>query len=182
MSTDRLQIEGLKVFEPRVFADNRGHFFESFNQKQFNELVGQEITFVQDNESVSAKGVLRGLHFQTPDMAQGKLVRVIQGAVLDVAVDLRKSSPTYGQHYSIELSAENKRVFWIPEGFGHGFLSLMDDTIFAYKCTNYYSTQHEATIQWNDPNLNIDWGISSPILSSKDAEAQNFNDFITPFI
>lgn len=182
MNASTLSIEGLVVFEPRVFSDDRGHFFESFNQNQFNSLIGKEITFVQDNESVSAKGVLRGLHFQIPTMAQGKLVRVVQGAVLDVAVDLRKNSPTYGQHYSIELSAKNKKVFWIPEGFGHGFLSLMDETIFAYKCTNYYSTQHEATIQWDDPILGIDWGISTPILSSKDAEAQNFKDFITPFI
>lgn len=181
MHFESTPIEGLVIIHPRVYSDNRGHFFENFNQAVFNEKVGEQIDLVQDNESLSAKNVLRGLHFQSPPTTQGKLVRVIRGAVLDVAVDLRKKSSTYGQHYKLILSGENKIQLWIPRGFAHGFLSLEDDTIFTYKCSAYYSPAHETTLQWNDPSLAIDWGISEPLISEKDKHALAFDRFITPF-
>ena len=137
--------------------------------------------FVQDNESKSSKGVLRGLHFQNPPYSQGKLIRVIKGEVLDVAVDLRKNSPTYGQHYKIILSEENKPMFYIPEGFAHGFLTLKDDTVFSYKCTNFYNKQSEGGIMWNDSVLNIDWNIKNPLISQKDKTNISFMDFVSPF-
>lgn len=173
------EIEGVKIFEPRIFSDNRGYFFESFNQKSFQEAIGDKIEFVQDNESVSKKGVIRGLHFQIPPFAQGKLVRVNKGSVIDVAVDLRKSSSTYGKFVAVELSAENKRQLWIPAGFAHGFSSLEDETQFLYKCTNYYSPESEATLLYSD--FQIDWKVENPIVSDKDRIGESFANFITPF-
>ncbi len=180
MEISKTDISGLLVIKPRVFKDDRGYFFESFRSDIFSD-PGIEKTFVQDNESMSQKGVLRGLHFQKPPFAQAKLVRVVRGAVLDVAVDIRKGSKTYGQHMKIELSGENKTILWIPEGFAHGFLTLADNTIFQYKCTNYYNKEAEGSIFWNDPVLNIDWGILSPIVSEKDMKATLFSDFNSNF-
>ncbi len=151
-------IPDVKIIEPRVFEDARGYFFESFSQKLFNEQVSDTV-FVQDNESRSTYGVLRGLHFQKPPVAQAKLVRVVEGAVLDVAVDIRRGSPTYGQQVSVELSAENKRQLFIPRGFAHGFVVLTPTVVFQYKCDNYYSPAHEDCIARNDPNFNIDWQV-----------------------
>ena len=157
-------LEGLYVLEPRVFEDDRGYFFESFNQQT---LVANELVFdwVQDNEAFSSKGALRGLHYQLPAVAQTKLVRVITGSVLDVAVDIRPQSDTYGQHYSIVLSAENKKQLLVPRGFAHGYHVLEDASIFAYKCDNYYSKEMEAGIAYNDPTLNIDWQLSSDVIT-----------------
>ena len=140
-----------------------------------------DIEFVQDNQSLSQKGVLRGLHFQAPPYAQAKLVRVISGAVLDVVVDIRKNSPTYGKHFDIELNAENKIMFFIPAGFAHGFATLADQTLFAYKCSNYYNKNSEGTILWNDPDLNINWNIENPLLSEKDLTGKSLRDFVSPF-
>ena len=173
-------IDGLLVIKPRIFKDDRGHFFESWSKESFKN-IGLDLDFVQDNQSLSQKGVLRGLHFQNPPFAQGKLVRVIQGSVLDVAVDIRKDSPTYGEHFSIELSEENKTVFWIPTGFAHGFVALKDDTIFTYKCTGVYNKESEGALIWNDEDLNIDWRVVNPLVSDKDIQAGNFNDFTTQF-
>ena len=182
MVLTKCEIPGLLVIEPKVFTDERGVFYETFNEKKFIEAIGfEKLKFYQDNESISKKNVLRGLHFQQPPFAQGKLVRVVQGAVLDVALDLRKSSPTYGQHFSVELSSENKKQLWIPEGFAHGFVSLEENTIFNYKCTNYYSPQSERTIQWDDIDLGIDWKIKRPIISEKDKKGQDFATFVTDF-
>lgn len=175
------KIKGLLIIEPRVFEDNRGYFFETFQKEKFNNAVGKVVHFVQDNESKSQKGVLRGLHFQKPPYAQGKLVRVIKGSVLDVAVDLRKDSSTYGEHQSVLLSAENKVQFYIPEGFAHGFITLEENTIFSYKCTNYYHPKAEDCILWNDDFLNIDWSYNNPILSEKDKLGKKFSNFISPF-
>ena len=174
------KIPDLYIVKPRVFKDNRGYFFEAYNKEAFLRN-GIDQNFVQDNESKSGKGVLRGLHFQKPPFAQGKLVRVIKGAVLDVAVDIRKSSPTYGQWSSIELTEENKLMYWIPPGFAHGFVTLEDNTIFFYKCTNIYNKESEGSILWNDPDLNIDWGIDNPLLSEKDQKSPLFKDFESPF-
>ena len=180
MDFEKNAISGLCVITPRVFEDPRGYFFESYSKKSFVE-VGITDDFVQSNQSLSQKGVLRGLHFQTPPHAQSKLVRVIQGAVLDVAVDVRKNSPTYGQHFSILLSAQNKKMFYVPVGFAHGFLTLEDNTIFSYKCGNYYNRVSEQGILWNDSTLNIDWGIKNPLLSEKDLVNTSFLDFDSPF-
>ncbi|MDP1636004.1 MAG: dTDP-4-dehydrorhamnose 3,5-epimerase [Gallionellaceae bacterium] len=173
-------IPDLLIIEPKVFGDDRGFFYESFNRRQFKELTGRDVDFVQDNHSRSAKNVLRGLHYQIQH-PQAKLVRVVQGAVLDVAVDIRKSSPTFGQHVAVELSAENKRMFWMPEGFAHGFVVLSDTAEFLYKTTDYWYPQHERSIVWNDPQLAIQWLIEGePALSEKDrhakllAEAEHF--------
>jgi dTDP-4-dehydrorhamnose 3,5-epimerase len=171
------EIPGLLIVKPDVFADQRGYFFESYNSSKFAEL-GINVDFVQDNESRSVKGVLRGLHFQKDPFAQGKLVRVVRGAVLDVAVDLRKDSPTFGKWASIELTGENKLMYWIPAGFAHGFLTLEDDTVFTYKCSGLYNKEAESAIVWNDPDLNIKWGINDPVLSDKDKSAQSFRDYI----
>ncbi len=168
------------ILKPSVFGDSRGYFFESYQQEKLREF-GIEAPFVQDNESRSQKGVLRGLHFQKPPFAQGKLVRVIKGAVLDVAVDLRQNSPTFGKWVTMTLTGENKWLCWIPEGFAHGFLTLEDDTIFTYKCTNYYNKASEGAIRWNDPDLNIAWGTDHPILSGKDAEAPLLKQLINTF-
>lgn len=158
MEVIKTNIEGVVIIEPRIFKDDRGYFFESFSQREFEEKVCKT-TFVQDNESKSSYGVLRGLHFQKPPFAQSKLVRVIKGAVLDVAVDIRKGSPTFGQYVSVELTGENHRQFFIPRGFAHGFSVLSEEVIFQYKCDNFYSPQSEGAIAWNDPDLNIDWRI-----------------------
>jgi dTDP-4-dehydrorhamnose 3,5-epimerase len=165
-------LAGLLVLEPRVFGDERGFFFESYNARRFAELTGVTDPFVQDNHSRSVKGVLRGLHYQI-QQAQGKLVRVTEGAVFDVAVDLRKSSPTFGQWYGTELSAENKRQMWIPQGFAHGFMVTSDAAEFLYKTTDYWAPEHERAILWNDPAIGIDWPVASgaPVLSGKDQAA-----------
>jgi len=181
MQVLKTSIEGLLILEPKIFGDHRGYFLESFNDNVFSALIGTKVSFVQDNESMSNKNVVRGLHFQYPPHAQGKLVRVVKGSVLDVAVDLRKSSATYGQVFTIELSELNKRQFWIPPGFAHGFATLEDNTIFQYKCTNYYSPENEATICWNDKSLAIDWIINEPIISEKDKKGLSFDAFKTPF-
>ncbi|MBN8703060.1 MAG: dTDP-4-dehydrorhamnose 3,5-epimerase [Bacteroidetes bacterium] len=173
-------ISGLFVVQPRVIEDARGYFFESFSASVFKN-IGIEANFVQDNQSLSNKGVLRGLHFQNPPHAQGKLVRVIKGAVLDLAVDIRKDSATYGKHYAIELNEQNKTMLWIPEGFAHGFLTLTDNTIFFYKCTNFYNKASEDCIKWDDSTLNINWGLSNPIISEKDQQGKPFNTFQTLF-
>lgn len=170
------EIAGLLIIKPDVFADDRGYFFESYNKSKLAN-VGIDVDFVQDNESRSLKGVLRGLHFQNVPYAQGKLVRVIKGAVLDVAVDIRKDSPTFGKWASIKLTGENKFMYWIPKGFAHGFLTLEDDTIFSYKCSGSYYKPAEAAIRWDDPELDINWNIDNPILSDKDKVAPSFSDY-----
>lgn len=180
MEIIKTPLEGLLIIKPDVFEDERGYFFESFNHGKFLNL-GLDLKFLQDNESKSKKGVLRGLHFQAPPFAQGKLVRVMRGSVLDVAVDIRKNSPTYGKWESIVLSGQNKWMYWIPEGFAHGFATLEDDTIFFYKCTNTYNKAAEGSILWNDLDLNINWGLQEPVISEKDKISPNFKDFTTPF-
>ncbi len=175
MTFEKTNLEGILLVRPTVFEDKRGYFFESFNADTFNR-AGITDNFVQDNQSMSDKGVLRGLHFQRDPYGQGKLVRVLQGSVLDVAVDIRKNSPTYGMHYKHILSAENKLMLWIPTGFAHGFLTLEDKTVFFYKCTSFYNKASEAAIRWNDPTLAIEWGIATPIVSEKDAQAPLFNN------
>ena len=173
-------IEGLWVIKPKVFADPRGYFFESYNKELFAKN-GMDMIFVQDNQSLSHKGVLRGLHFQNPPFAQGKLVRVITGSVYDVAVDIRKGSPTYGKYFGAELTAENKLMMYIPEGFAHGFLTLEDNTIFSYKCTNFYNKSSEDSIKWNDPDIGIKWHAENPLLSEKDVSGKDFKDFKSMF-
>ena len=165
-------IKDLLIIDPKVFGDDRGFFFESFNKRQFAELIGREVEFVQDNHSRSVKNVLRGLHYQIQH-PQGKLVRAVQGTVLDVAVDLRKSSATFGKHQAVELSAENKRMLWIPEGFAHGFIVLSDTAEFLYKTTDYWYPEYERCIRWDDPALGIDWKLqSAPTLSAKDLQGK----------
>ena len=169
MTSTRLAIPDVILFEPKVFGDDRGYFFESFNQKQFDEAVGRPVNFVQDNHSRSGKNVLRGLHYQI-QQPQGKLVRVVHGEVFDVAVDLRKSSDTFGQYVGVTLTAENKNQLWIPEGFAHGFVVLSGSAEFLYKTTTYYAPLYERCLAWNDPVINIDWPVTTnPILSQKDA-------------
>lgn len=170
MNATRLSIPEVVLFEPKVFGDERGFFYESFNQARFEEAIGRSVNFVQDNHSRSVQGVLRGLHYQI-QQTQGKLVRVAAGTVFDVAVDLRKSSPTFGQWVGEILSAENKRQLWVPEGFGHGFVVLSESAEFLYKTTDYYAPQYERSISWNDPDLAIDWHFDgTPSLSAKDAQ------------
>ncbi|MFD2246411.1 dTDP-4-dehydrorhamnose 3,5-epimerase [Pontibacter ruber] len=173
-------IEGLIEFFPRVFQDDRGFFLETYSEKWF-EPFGIHPTFVQDNQSVSKKGVLRGLHFQKPPYAQGKLVRVTKGRALDVAVDLRAGSPTYGQHVACMLDADQQNIFYIPEGFAHGFVALEEDTTFLYKCTNFYHQPSEGGILWNDPALGIDWGVTDPLVSPKDEVLPLLKNFVSPF-
>jgi dTDP-4-dehydrorhamnose 3,5-epimerase len=180
MEVVKTGIADLVIIKPTVFEDYRGYFFESYNKELFLRH-GIDQNFVQDNESMSAKGVLRGLHFQKPPFTQGKLVRVMRGSVLDVAVDIRKNSPTCGQWASVELSQENKWMYWVPPGFAHGFVTLEDHTIFFYKCTNVYNKQSEGSIAWNDPDLNIAWQITDPILAEKDKNAPSFKGFENPF-
>jgi dTDP-4-dehydrorhamnose 3,5-epimerase len=168
MNVIQTPIDGLLIIEPKVFGDDRGFFYESFNAQRFAELTGIQLPFVQDNHSRSAHGVLRGLHYQI-QQAQGKLVRVTAGSVFDVAVDLRKSSPTFGQWHGVELSAENRRQFWIPPGFAHGFVVTSDFAEFLYKTTDYYAPAHERSLLWNDPAIGIDWPVDgAPLLSAKD--------------
>jgi dTDP-4-dehydrorhamnose 3,5-epimerase len=181
MEIIKTQIPGLLIVKPQVFEDDRGYFFESYNREKFVD-AGITENFVQDNESKSQKGVLRGLHFQSPPFAQGKLVRVMKGSVLDVAVDIRKGSPTYGRWESIVLSEENKFMYWVPAGMAHGFLTLENNTVFFYKCTNNYNKNSEGSIRWDDPDLNINWGISDPILSGKDKVSPLFKDFESQFL
>lgn len=173
-------LPGLYVIQPKVFADARGHFFESYRHDVFQQLC-PGVEFVQDNQSLSNKGILRGLHFQKPPHAQDKLVRVVAGAVLDVALDIRKSSPTYGQSFSIELSASNFMMLLIPKGFAHGFLTLEDQTIFQYKCSDYYHPQSEGGILWKSEGAGIKWGVDEPLLSEKDKIHPEFKNFISPF-
>ena len=182
MEVIKTDIEGVVIIEPKVFGDERGYFFESFSQREFDEKVGK-IVFVQDNESKSCYGVLRGLHFQAPPFAQAKLVRCVRGRVLDVAVDIRKGSPTYGKHIACELSEDNHRMFFVPRGFAHGFSVLSEMAVFQYKCDNYYAPQSEGALQWDDKDLNINWLISekSVILSEKDKHHTLFKDFDSPF-
>ncbi len=190
MKITKTKIEGLLIIEPQVFGDERGFFVETYNKKKYQEAginppAGGE--FVQDNLSKSSKGVLRGLHFQKPPFAQGKLAQVITGKVLDVAVDIRHGSPTFGEWVSVELSEENKKQFWLPAGFAHGFVSLEDNTIFNYKCTNFYALESEDAIAWDDKDLNVDWqlekyGIVEPIVSEKDQKNPAFKEIDSDFI
>ena len=179
----KTKIRDLYIIEPKVFGDNRGYFMETYNQKQFEE-AGLTMTFVQDNESKSSKGVLRGLHFQTKN-TQGKLVRVTKGAVYDVAVDLRKGSPTYGQYEGVLLTEENKKQFYVPEGFAHGFLVVSDEAVFNYKCTNFYSPEYDSGLLWNDPDVAIEWpleGIEEILLSEKDKVQKTLKELDVPFV
>ncbi len=181
MNIIKTDIEGVCIIEPRVFGDARGYFFESYSRRDFAQVA--EVDFVQDNESRSCYGVVRGLHFQRPPYAQAKLVRVVEGTVLDVAVDLRAGSPTYGQHVAVELSAENHRQFFLPQGFAHGFAVLSPSAVFQYKCDNFYHPEAEGALAWDDPTLAIDWHLPADqvILSDKDRHHPQFHDFITPF-
>lgn len=178
MKAIETKLRGCFMLEPTIFEDERGYFFESFNHKSFCDAIGQEVKFVQDNESFSTKGVLRGLHFQKGEHAQAKLVRVLQGRVLDVAVDLRSDSPTYGQHVAVELSGENKKQLFIPRGFAHGFVVLSKTAQFFYKCDNFYNKESEGTIKFDDPTLNIDWQFPKSKLkvSEKDLTASFLNN------
>jgi len=173
-------IKGLLVIKPRVFEDERGYFFESYRKDALSEYGYTEL-FVQDNESKSEKSVLRGLHFQKPPHAQAKLVRVVKGSILDIAVDIRQSSETYGRHFSITLDEKDKRMLLIPVGFAHGFVTLEDETIVNYKCTNVYTKEAEQTLIWNDEQIGIDWGFDNPIISEKDLEGEPFATFKSPF-
>lgn len=177
MEVIKTDIDGVVIIEPRIFRDDRGYFFESFSQRDFQEKVCNTV-FVQDNESKSSYGVLRGLHFQKTPYAQSKLVRVIKGAVLDVAVDIRKGSPTFGQHVAVELTEDNHRQFFIPRGFAHGFSVLTDEIIFQYKCDNFYAPQSEGALAWDDPDLGIDWRIPTDkvLLSEKDRHHSRLRD------
>lgn len=177
MKVVKTEIPDVLIIEPKVFGDERGFFYESYNERVFREATGLDVQFVQDNHSRSAKGVLRGLHYQLPPMAQGKLVRCVVGEVFDVAVDIRKSSPTFGKWVGVHLSAENKRQFWIPEGFAHGFLVLSDVAEFLYKTTNYYAPEYDRGIVWNDSTIGIQWPVAgAPTLSEKDLRAKLLNE------
>jgi len=180
MTATETKLRGCFIIEPKVFKDPRGYFFESFNQNKFNELIGKTIDFVQDNESFSSKGVLRGLHFQTGAYAQAKLVRVIKGRVLDVVVDMRKESPTFSEHFSIELSEENKRQLFVPKGFAHGFIVLSETAIFSYKCDNFYDKASEQGLRYDDPSLGIDWKLPANefIVSEKDLVLPTLSNII----
>ena len=184
MQITKTPLEGLLIIEPKVWKDNRGYFYESYNARLFAD-AGIDVSFVQDNQSFSQKGALRGLHAQSMPFEQGKLVRVLQGMVVDVAVDIRKESATYGQHFCIELSGENHKQLWVPPGFLHGFLTLEDQTIFTYKVSNYYDKNSEIGVMWNDADLNIEWSRymheSTFLLSDKDQVLDNFKDFKSPF-
>ena len=180
MEIIQTSIPEVLLIKPAVFKDARGYFYEVFNKSVFEKL-GLITEFVQDNQSMSEKGTVRGLHFQAPPFDQGKLVTVIKGAVIDVAVDIRRSSPFYGQTVAIELNEDNKYMLWIPSGFAHGFSTLKDNTIFQYKCTNFYNKSTEGGIIWNDLNLDIQWNVDNPIISEKDNQLPSFNNFISPF-
>lgn len=182
MNVIKTDIEGVVVIEPRVFDDARGYFFESYSKRRFDEFV-RPIEFVQDNESMSTRGVIRGLHFQRPPFSQSKLVRCVRGAVLDVVVDIRRGSPTYGRHIAVELTGENRRQLFVPRGFAHGFAVLSDEAVFQYKCDNYYHPESEGGISIADHSLGIDWRIdpAEAILSEKDLRNPMFSDFESPF-
>ncbi|MBQ9588462.1 MAG: dTDP-4-dehydrorhamnose 3,5-epimerase [Bacteroidales bacterium] len=177
------EIPGVVIIEPKIFGDSRGYFYESYSQRDFEEKVGR-VNFVQDNQSFSHYGVLRGLHFQNPPYTQSKLVRVIQGKVVDVAVDIRKGSPTYGKHVAVELTGENHRQFFISKGFAHGFVVLSETALFQYKCDEFYHPEAEGAIMWDDPDINIDWKISKAdiALSAKDSRHKYLKDFESPFV
>jgi dTDP-4-dehydrorhamnose 3,5-epimerase len=180
MTAIETKLKGCFILEPNVFKDTRGYFFESFNQNTFNDLIGEEINFVQDNESFSSKGVLRGLHFQTGNDAQAKLVRAVKGTVLDVVVDMRKDSPTFAEHFSIELSEENKTQLFVPRGFAHGFIVLSDMAIFSYKCNNFYNKASEQGLRYDDPSLGVDWILPEEdfIVSDKDLVLPTLSNII----
>jgi dTDP-4-dehydrorhamnose 3,5-epimerase len=182
MEIVKTDIDGVVIIEPRVFGDERGYFFESFSQREFEKL-GINTVFVQDNESKSCYGVVRGLHFQAPPYAQAKLVRCVKGRIRDIAVDIRKGSPTYGKHVAVELTEDNHRLFFIPHGFAHGFSVLSEAAVFQYKCDNYYTPQSEGALLWNDKDLNINWLIPDKhvVLSEKDKHHPLFKDFESPF-
>ena len=173
-------LKGMFLIEPTVYKDSRGYFFESFRDDFIGHL-GSSLSFVQDNQSLSQQNILRGLHFQKPPHAQGKLVRVVKGSVLDVVVDIRKKSTTYGHHFKAILSEENFRMMFIPPGFAHGFYTLKDQTVFAYKCSDYYHPETEGSLAWDCPELNIDWGAKDPVLSEKDKQSPNLSDLVSPF-
>lgn len=189
MEVIKTEIEGVVIIEPKIFGDERGYFFESFNAAEFARKVGVNTVFVQDNESKSKYGVLRGLHFQKGEFAQSKLVRVVEGRVIDVAVDIRRGSPTFGKHVAVELSKDNKRQLFIPRGFAHGFAVLSEEAVFQYKCDNFYAPDHEGAIAWNDPKIGIDWQIrpEDAVLSEKDKkhptldEAEELFDYNTDY-
>lgn len=177
MKVTDTKIPDVKIIEPNVFEDERGFFFESFNHTKFENAIGYSVSFVQDNHSKSSKGILRGLHYQLPPHAQGKLVRVVQGEVFDVAVDIRKSSPTYGQWVGAILTSDNKRQLWIPKGFAHGFVTVSDTAEFLYKTTDYYAPEYERSIRWDDRSIGVDWPENQlPIVSEKDANALDFKN------
>jgi dTDP-4-dehydrorhamnose 3,5-epimerase len=180
MTISNTPLDGLLIIEPNVFEDERGYFFESFRLSALRKF-GVSLNFVQENESSSNSNVIRGLHMQSPPYGQAKLVRVVRGAIYDVAVDVRKMSPTYGQYFGIELNEKNKTSFFIPEGFAHGFSCLANNTIVQYKCSNYYNKESECGLIWNDPALKIDWKVSNPIISDKDEILPPFNDFTSPY-
>jgi len=173
-------LKGVIEYTPKKFGDSRGWFMESYNRQELEKL-GVNVAFVQDNQSFSTKNVLRGLHFQKPPFAQAKLVRVLSGKALDVIVDIRRDSPTYGQHLTVELDAERSNQLFVPVGFAHGFLTLEDNTTFFYKCSDYYNKESEGGLLWNDPDLGINWNVSDPIVSEKDLVQPTFKDFISPF-
>jgi dTDP-4-dehydrorhamnose 3,5-epimerase len=183
MEIIKTSIDGVFIIEPKVFGDNRGYFFESFNAKEFTEKTGMDVTFVQDNESKSCYGVLRGLHFQKPPYTQSKLVRVVKGKVLDVVVDIRKGSPTYGKYEMCELTEDNHRQFFVPKGMAHGFAVLSEEAIFQYKCDDFYHPEAEGAVTWNDPDIAIEWPIQDCdlILSEKDKHHPYLKDFESPF-
>ena len=187
MEVIKTKLDGVLILEPKIFKDDRGYFFESFSQRDFDACVaprlGHTIHFIQDNESKSSYGVMRGLHYQRMPYTQSKLVRVVQGCVLDVAVDIRKGSPTYGKHVAVELSGENHRQFFIPRGFAHGFSVLSDEVVFQYKCDNFYAPSEEGALAWDDPKLGIDWGIpeEAVLLSEKDRHHQSLDQLESPF-
>ena len=183
MQVIKTALEGVLIIEPRIFKDARGYFFESYNKKAFDEAIGRKVDFVQDNESMSSRGVMRGLHFQRPPYTQAKLVRCVRGRVLDVAVDLRKGSPTYGRHVAVELSEDNHRQFFVPRGFAHGFAVLSEVAVFQYKCDNYYAPEADGGISIADESLGIDWQLdpSEALLSDKDMRHPLLKDFDSPF-
>ncbi len=180
MQIKTLEIEGVLMIEPDVFYDERGYFLESYNEERFHK-EGLTTKFVQDNHSMSNKGVIRGLHYQRPPFEQGKLVRVVRGAVTDVVVDIRKASSTYGRYLSVSLTEENRRMLWIPPGFAHGFLALEDNTVFLYKCSKVYNKNSEQGILWNDPDLGIQWNWTEPVVSVKDRELGSFRNLVSEF-
>ena len=181
MEINTTDLKGVYLIKPKIFKDDRGIFFESFNKKIFDNKVDSKINFVQDNQSLSSKGVLRGLHFQNPPHAQAKLVSVVKGSVIDVVVDLRKESKTYGNYILEELSEYNNHQLFVPKGMAHGFLTIEDNTIFSYKCSDFYHKESEDSVLWNDTTLNIKWPNSNPILSEKDENAKKFSSFVSPF-